>query len=318
MDREQLYRFFKGCASVEEMKEIKEWSDSSDDNRRTLLRERKLFDALQLLDFTSHREGRKVTHRPLVFRLRRSLREVLKTAAVIAATVCVTALWFSIGNDGDTHMAMQTVTVPPGQRANVTLPDGSNVWLNAGSTLSYPVTFAHDKRQVNLEGEAYFDVTHNESLPFKVNAGSMEIEVLGTEFNVEADAQRGNFETSLIRGCVKVSSLADPSRHVTLVPSQKTRMEDGKFIVESIEDYDVYRWREGLYCFRNKPLSDIMKDLERYFDIEIRLDNPRIANVALTGKFHIPEGLEYILRVLQLNVKFNYRRDAEQNILYIN
>ena len=91
-------------------------------------------------------------------------------------------------------------------------------------------------------------------------------------------------------------------------------MQDGQFVVEDIEDYDVYRWREGLYCFHEKPLADIMKDLEKYFDLEIRLENPHLAGIVLTGKFRIPEGLDYILRVLQLDVNFTYRRDVEQNI----
>ena len=98
-----------------------------------------------------------------------------------------------------------------------------------------------------------------------------------------------------------VCSSSNPEQHVTLAPNQKTRMQDGQFVVEDIEDYDVYRWREGLYCFHEKPLADIMKDLEKYFDLEIRLENPHLAGI-----------------VLQLDVNFTYRRDVEQNILYIN
>lgn len=317
MNKELLYRFFEGRASAEEMKSIKEWSESSDDNHRSLLRERRLFDAMLVLGSMPIEKDAQPAQ-PFL-RSRRFLRELLKIAAIIAVTICMTATWFSIvGNNNDTRVAMQTVTVPAGQRANVTLADGTNVWLNAGTTLIYPSVFADDRREVILDGEAYFDVTHNEEQPFRVRTHQMDIEVLGTEFNVEAYADRGLFETSLIRGCVKVCSSSNPEQHVTLAPNQKTRMQDGQFVVEDIEDYDVYRWREGLYCFHEKPLADIMKDLEKYFDLEIRLENPHLAGIVLTGKFRIPEGLDYILRVLQLDVNFTYRRDVEQNILYIN
>ena len=215
-------------------------------------------------------------------------------------------------------MAMQTVTVPAGQRANVILADGTSVWLNAGTTLTYPSIFDGDRREVTLDGEAYFDVTHNEEQPFRVRTHQMDIEVLGTEFNVEAYADLNRFETSLIRGCVKVSSADNPSQHIILAPNQRTRVEDGRLVVDNIKDFDVYRWREGLYCFHEKPLADIMKDLEKYFDLDIKLENPDLADIVLTGKFRIPEGLDYILRVLQLDVNFTYRRDVEKNILYIN
>lgn len=317
MNRELLYRFFEGRASAEEMKDIKEWSESSADNHRSLLRERKLFDAMLVL--SSMKSGKEERPAPAIRRPRRLVRELLKTAAIIAVTVCsTTAIWFSIGNNRYAHMAMQTVTVPAGQRANVILADGTSVWLNAGTTLTYPSIFDGDRREVTLDGEAYFDVTHNEEQPFRVRTHQMDIEVLGTEFNVEAYADLNRFETSLIRGCVKVSSADNPSQHIILAPNQRTRVEDGRLVVDNIEDFDVYRWREGLYCFHEKPLADIMKDLEKYFDLDIKLENPDLANIVLTGKFRIPEGLDYILRVLQLDVNFTYRRDVEKNILYIN
>ena len=89
-------------------------------------------------------------------------------------------------------------------------------------------------------------------------------------------------------------------------------------MVSNIDDYNMYRWKEGLYCFRDKPLADIMKDLEKYFDLSISIHNREIEKVMLTGKFRIAEGLDYILRVLQTNVDFTYKRNVEENKIDIN
>lgn len=315
MDKDLLYRFFERRASVEEMKEIKEWTELSDENRDLLYKERKLFDAMQVLtspnpDKKKRMEPRRNIHKSFV-------RELMKIAAVIAVTVCITATFFSIGNDY-TDLAMQTVTVPSGQRANVILPDGTDVWLNAGTTMRYPISFMKSKREITLDGEAYFEVAHNEKCPFVVHTYAMDVEVLGTKFNVEAYSKKNFFEASLMQGKVKVTSPSNETQSVILSPNQKTTLEHGRLVVSEIDDYGIYRWKEGLYCFRDKPLGDIMKDLEKYYDLNISIHNQEIAGVVLTGKFRISEGLDYILRVLQTDVDFTYRRDVEQNRIYIN
>ena len=118
MDKDLLYRFFEGHASLEDMKVVKEWADASEENAGLLRRERKLF---------------RMRNRRNYF-----IREFLKIASVIVITVSVTAVLFSIGKDNeDMYLAMQTITVPAGQRVNLDLPDGSNVWLNAGTKMQY-------------------------------------------------------------------------------------------------------------------------------------------------------------------------------------
>ena len=217
----------------------------------------------------------------------------------------------------DRYLAMQTITVPAGQRVNLDLPDGSNVWLNAGTTMQYPVSFMTDKREVILDGEAYFEVAHNEKSPFVVHTSTLDVEVLGTKFNVEAYSARKIFETSLMEGRVKVKLPHDEKNSVILAPNQKTTLIDGRLVVSKIDDYNVYRWKEGLYCFRNKPFADIIKDLEKYYDLKIQMDKKEIAKVALTGKFRISDGLDYALRVLQNDVAFIYQRNRDNDVIHI-
>ena len=314
MDKDILYRFFEGHATVDEMKSVKEWAEASEENNRLFRRERKLFNAMVLVGHSKEsgiltKENKKKNY---------FIREFLKIASIIIITVGVTAALFSIGEDkDDVNIAMQTITVPAGQRVNLDLPDGTNVWLNAGTKMQYPISFMQGKREVILDGEAYFEVAHNEKSPFVVHTHALDVEVLGTKFNVEAYSKRKVFETSLIQGKVRVKSPDNEKVSVTLHPNYKTTLKSGKLVVSKIDDYNVYRWKEGLYCFKNKPFAEIMQDLERYYDLNIQLDKQGIAKVALTGKFRISDGLDYALRVLQNDVAFSYRRDKDNDVIYI-
>lgn len=150
-----------------------------------------------------------------------------------------------------------------------------------------------------------------------VHTSTLDVEVLGTKFNVEAYSARKIFETSLMEGKVKVKLPHDDKNSVVLVPNQKTTLIDGRLVVSKIDDYNVYRWKEGLYCFRNKPFADIIKDLEKYYDLSIQMDKKEIAKVALTGKFRISDGLDYALRVLQNDVAFTYQRNRDNDVIHI-
>lgn len=312
MDKDLLYRFFEGHASVEEMKSIKEWAETSEENSKLLRRERKLFNAI-ILSGRLKRMERQTTKKKNYF-----IREFLKIASVVVITVGVTAALFSVGKDrDDVNVAMQTITVPAGQRVNLDLPDGSNVWLNAGTTMKYPVSFMKGKREVILNGEAYFEVAHNEKSPFVVRTHAMDIEVLGTKFNVEAYSKKAVFEASLMQGKIRVKSPHNEKTAVVLLPNYKTTLKDGRLVVSKIDDYNVYRWKEGLYCFKSKRFTQIMEDLERYYDLKIQVDKKSIESVALTGKFRISDGLDYALRVLQKDVAFTYRRDKDNDVIYI-
>lgn len=314
MDKDILYRFFEGRTSVAEMRQVKEWAEASDENRKLFRRERKLFNAMIL----AGRPERGYLWKTMNKGRNRFIGEFLKIASVIVITAGVTAALFLMGKDSDeVNLAIQTITVPAGQRVNLDLPDGSNVWLNAGTRMQYPTAFMKGKREVALDGEAYFEVKHYEKSPFVVHTPVMDVEVLGTKFNVEAYSKRKVFETSLMEGKVRVKSPLNEKVSMVLSPHYKTTLKDGKLVVSQIDDYNVYRWKEGLYCFKNKAFAEIMRDLERYYDLRIQLDNLGIAGVALTGKFRISDGLDYALRVLQNDVSFSYHRDKENDVIYI-
>ena len=128
------------------------------------------------------------------------------------------------------------------------------------------------------------------------------------------DELEGVFETSLIEGKVKVHTAYED---MTLYPKDKAVLENGLLTRKQIDDMDTYRWRDGLYCFKNLSFDDVLKQFEIYYDIRFVKENPQIANPKLNGKFRLIDGVDYALRVLQREVGFSFRRDDEANVIYL-
>ena len=313
MNKDILYKFFEGNASFEEEAAVKQWMEESAENRLAFLKERKLFDAMLLLGNEEIiKNGKKIFSINLS-----SLRtELIKIAAVVAITLGGSYFYYQSSLEKEL-MAMQTITVPAGQRINITLFDGTNVWLNARTSLSYPVKFGKNNRQVVLDGEAYFDVTKDKSKPFIVQTDNYNVEVLGTQFDVNAYSETGEFETTLLSGSVKVASASDSTQKITLKPNSKVFLQDGKLHVTAVDDYNPYRWKEGLICFKNETFTSIMKDFEKYYGLTIQVKNKNVFKYVYTGKFRQTDGIDYALRVLQKDIKFTYQRDDENQIIYI-
>lgn len=313
MDKNTLYKFFEGNASLKEEEAIRQWLDESLGNQQTFLKERKLFDAMLLLgDEKTIKEGKKRFSVSLVsFR-----NELLKVAAVVAVTLMGSYFYFQAMQEKEL-MAMQTISVPAGQRINFTLTDGTNVWLNARTSLSYPVKFGKKNRQVVLDGEAYFDVTKDKNRPFIVQTEKYNVEVLGTKFDVDAYTETGEFETTLMSGSVKVASVEDPSESLLLKPNNKVYLKEGKLLVTAVSDFNPYRWKEGLVCFKDATFQSIMNDFEKYYGLNIIVKNEEVKKFFYTGKFRQTDGIDYALRVLQKDIKFTYKRDDDNQIIYI-
>ena len=287
--------------------------EESAENRLAFLKERKLFDAMLLL---GNEEIIKNGKKRFSINLSSLRTELIKIAAVVAITLGGSYFYYQSSLEKEL-MAMQTITVPAGQRINITLVDGTNVWLNARTSLSYPVKFGKNNRQVVLDGEAYFDVTKDKSKPFIVQTDNYNVEVLGTQFDVNAYSETGEFETTLMSGSVKVASASDSTQKITLKPNNKVYLQDGKLHVTAVDDYNPYRWKEGLICFKNETFTSIMKDFEKYYGLTIQVKNKNVFKYVYTGKFRQTDGIDYALRVLQKDIKFTYQRDDENQIIYI-
>ncbi|QEH41816.1 FecR family protein [Chitinophaga sp. XS-30] len=171
----------------------------------------------------------------------------------------------SVAGDGVVHY--NTLTTPFGGRYQVVLPDGSRVWLNAGSSLRYPTAFAGNSREVELSGEAYFEVTGNAAKPFRVRAqDGTSVEVLGTHFNVSAYAGESQSTTTLLEGAVQVSKGQGNSR---LAPGQQAIAGNTVQVLANADINAAVAWKNGLFMFNDADIETIMKQLSRWYDIEV-------------------------------------------------
>ena len=292
---------FKGEATDNELAQIRQWVNAGKANKETFYHERALFDALQLNTFQKENHARQQSV---------SLRKRIGSAA---AAVIVLFILYNIQVFTDKNIqaetALNTIKVPAGQRVEVTLSDGTHVWLNARSEFSYPVSFNGDKREVLLKGEAFFEVAKNRDKKFIVNTGRCEVEVLGTQFNVEA-YNENEFSTALIQGSVKVTDKSQPNESVVLEPNNSVSLNNRKLTVTPITDFNPYSWKEGLITFKDIHFKDLMKKLEKNFGIRIMIDNHTLDNYACSGKFRISDGIEQVLRALQQDAHFTFERES--------
>lgn len=311
MEKEILYRFFEGKASYKEEEEVCNWTEASEKNMQEYLKERKYFDLLLIQNqksCISHSSSGKAYY----------LNDIIRYAAAIAVfIVCGLQTYQMTKSDDD--QKMNTISVPAGQRVNILLSDGTNVWLNSGSKMKYPASFTtgKGKREVLLNGEGYFDVTKDTKRPFVVQTDKYIIEVLGTKFNVDAYDKTSFFSAALMEGSIQLSDKNEPANKTVLQPLQKADYTDGRLIVEKIQNYDIYRWKEGLLCFEHITFNDLMKEFEKTYDIQIINENKNLDSYICSGKFRISDGLDFILHVLQRDVKFSFSRNENNTIIYI-
>lgn len=211
---------------------------------------------------------------------------------------------------------MQELYVPVGKQLNLTLADGTNVWLNSGTRLKYPAIFSGKERRVEIDGEGYFKVQKDADCPFRVQTDGGVVEVLGTTFNVEAYSSEHNFRTSLLEGSVKITD--NHNGEYLLSPNQMAEMQaDGSMKISAIPDYDAFRWTEGIISLKNDSFESIMKKFEKYYGVTIKIECDNFAGVSYSGKFYHSDGLQYALKVLQRDIDFTYVSEQDNHIIYI-
>lgn len=206
---------------------------------------------------------------------------------------------------------------PLGLKSSLILSDGTKVTLNAGTTLSYPTAFVSDQRIVKVSGEAFFEVAHDEKHPFIVKAENVNIRVLGTRFNVKAYEEENKIEVTLTEGRVGVG-LDDQANQISIQAGQQVLFDKGKGLFSKRQvNLDYYTgWREGKFYFNNHPLQKIAKQLERAFNVNIKISSDDLKEIAFTGDFVRGENLEQILRVMTANRRFCYKIDGDQVFIY--
>lgn len=253
-----------------------------------------------------------------------------KAWASVAAIAAIIICCFYIFRTSDVIKGVprQVIATHYGKRIHTILPDGSSVWLNSGSSVSYATNLLNGgKREVTLNGEAYFDVKHDSQHPFIVRAGRLQIVVLGTAFNVKAYKEDAFIETTLIRGKVEITNDARPGHTIVLLPDQKvsinTTMSAIKKTVLAIkpitkdslaaspeakmpdEAIAETAWVNDKLTFKKEQFSELAIQLERWYDVKITFDNDRYLTKQFTGTFR-DQDINEVMRALQFTQSFHY------------
>lgn len=226
-----------------------------------------------------------------------------------------------ISNGNNSNSKMNEVIVPYGKRSELVLEDGTKVWLNAGSRLAFPTKFEQKTRTVYLEGEAYFEVSHNEQRAFFVNMNELEVRVLGTRFNVTAYSSDEQIETVLLEGKVSINelgSLGFLKQEILLKPNQRATYNRAEKTTKVINDPDAdvsIAWVNGWFSFSQQSLVDVLHKLERYYNVRFQFDSHFSSNELITGKLDMKDSLDDVLVFLADLAKAEFR--VRNNIVYV-
>ena len=280
----------------QELEKISEWSTD-----------------LRLLQEFNVQEGKqKVTKKYRANKLVIFSQWVQRIAAVLFIPVLLGGIWYYLQQDElrkdlNRIMVNQEIVTQPGTKTHLFLPDNTEVWLNAASSIQFPSVFTGNERRIKLNGEAYFKVFHNKKKPFIVNTGYVEVEALGTSFNLSAYSGDYTISTTLEEGKVKITDekqikkviILDPDYQLNYYPNSQT-YKSRKVIVP-----DVTAWKDGVLIFNETPFYEIAAKLGRWFNADIKISDESIANYRFTGTF-TSESLEQVMELLTLSTPINY------------
>ncbi len=208
------------------------------------------------------------------------------------------------------NLNYNTITVPNGGQYQLSLIDGTLVFLNAGSSLTYPTTFSGEERAVTLKGEAYFEVVKNPKMPFKVNvADKQQIEVLGTHFNVMAYADENAVSTTLMEGSVKITA---PNKQIVLKPGEMAVNDPAKkLLIKKADVEEVMAWKNGSFIFNNENITSIMKKIGRWYNIDVVfLGN--MEDINFTGNYSRSKSLLNLIKNIELINKVHFKIEGRR------
>lgn len=264
---------------------------------------------------------------------------LIRYAAVFLVAVAATSLFYfnrQPGTAGVKKSAVNRVEINYGSKGLVHLPDGSKVWLNSGSTITYPDHFTSESRKVTLAGEAFFDVAHQEGSPFIVHTNNLDIRVLGTRFNVKCYEEEQTIETTLVSGKVELLNKDDHSRvaakleknqkaiyykkerYVKVEQTHRTDQKEAKktgtvspgqdrpLQVKNLDEPSFETsWKDGILKFNASEFEELARQMERWFDVKIYFDDPAAKSIKYTGAFE-KETLEQAMEALSMSFPIEY------------
>jgi len=304
---------------------VMEWMDSDSENKR-------VFDhLLQIWQYNPNsikpNSGiyNKFQHRKNQFGKRKIVSPfvyyVLRISAVLFFLVSSALIFNTLKSSVPREVVYQEISVPKGSRSSFNLPDGTKVWLSNNSKIKYPSKFSGETRELEIEGEAYFEVTHNEKIPFIVNIGENRIKVLGTTFSVSAYPDDNTVRADLVKGKIQfdISNGSGSYKSYLLKPSYSLVLDktSGKLYESRVPDGFYDYWEKGIYEFRNETLENLAVKIDRIYNTQIVFEDEAVKTRRFSGTISIDDNIfTFIEAVKSTSVEaIEYR--YEKNKLYI-
>ena len=297
ISEEVLAAYLRGELNAAEAAAVEAWYDASAANRKLL---GEVYYILYVNDRINDTAGIDVERslRQFKRRMHAGRRISLRRIAVRAAAAAAVAVILLAGGVTTVSLSKRlaqplTVITHLGERSQVVLPDGTKVWLNSASSVEYVAPFFSRERRVKMDGEAYFEVQHDAQAPFVVSTNGLDIKVLGTRFNIRNDDSDHRITTVLLEGAVKAYASGDEKAAM--------RLTDEPSADRSIN------WIDGRFCFEHDTFGEIVAELKRYYNVDIRFMDEALRSERFSGDFRVEDGIYHIMSVLQLTYKFTYK-----------
>lgn len=332
MEEEKLVEYILGLLSEEECREIEKWYLSSDENAKKLdqlyfvMQMKRTADIMDAADpdkaFLKFKD--QVRQKRKKESIKKNLHLFQRIAAVLFVPLLLISGYMALDREEERNRQIK-VTTNAGMVSQFSLPDGSKVWLNSGSTLEYPDQFNRSKRKVQLTGQGYFDIVKQDRQPFIVEVSdTYAIRVHGTELNMVAYDDENTIETTLITGSIEIMI---GEVHQFIKPEQKAifNKETKQLFIQQMNPVLESSWKDGWIIFRSHPMEEVLKILGRYYNVKFVVEEEDVMNSFITGRFEheqLPQVMEYLH--LASGIKYRIQKPVirdneivEKSVVYI-
>ena len=313
---------FKGILNKADREKVESWKEASKENRQLFADSLKAWQATALLQTMKKYDTEKAlkkVHKKIEKQNRSILTMIQKIAAILILPLIISTLYFALRNptlSTSQSTELYTITSPAGMRSEYILPDGTKVFLNSKTSLRFPLAFTDDTRDVILNGEAYFQVAENKTKPFIVNTGKINIEVTGTEFKVSNYTDEGLTEIVLVSGSINLfhGNYTNSKKNIALLtPGEKAsyHTREDRMYIENVNIDKYISWKDGVLMFRNDPMEEVVRRLNRWFNVKIQLTGKELSDYVYTATFE-DESLMQILDLLKISAPIDYKINKRQ------
>jgi len=315
---QKLNDFFSGSISEEDLRYLEEWKNLSPSNREIFNQSEKVWHSLQLLNemkrYNPQKALQQINRRIYQKTSQRWWLIWQRVAAFLVLPLMATAVWLLLNDQpGETYSEMpvqQTFSTPPGVKAKFYLPDSTAVWLNSSSSITFPSYFSGDLRQVITKGEVFLDVYKDQEKPFVVSMGKLHVRVLGTRFNVINYEQENRSEIILQSGNVELCSgnIEQPRTLSGMDPGELAvfNKTDNAVEIKKVNTEKYLSWIDGKLIFKDDPMDEVVRKLNRWFNVEIEIADPSIHEYVYTATFQ-DESVDQILELLAMSAPISYQ-----------